>query len=170
MTLQLARAVGRDHQQLAGQIVGRLFGKTEPELARLVDGARAWRRGYWLCPEGPALRSPGAAFEETFMGSGRSGEMLVAALEDPDRFVTAAGDGLLAIWSLREGREIEVLEAHSAPISLLRASPSGRYLLSVSEDGRIRTLASTQDRLGTGCRLDGTARKGRKRDVAGFAG
>jgi RHS repeat-associated protein len=137
-TLQLARAAGRDHRQLAGQIVGRLFGKTESELARLVGGARAWRGGCWLCPEGPVLRPPSAAVEETLMGSGRSGNMLVAALDDPDRFVTAAGDGLLAIWSLREGREIEVLEAHSAPISLLRASPSGRYLLSVSEDGRIR--------------------------------
>ncbi|MDQ1538472.1 MAG: hypothetical protein QOE58_2865, partial [Actinomycetota bacterium] len=103
--LQLsAQILATSSDLLAGQLVGRLLGRSELSVETLVADASAWEGGPWLCPEWPgSLTEPGGPLERTLEGHARPVQS-VALTPDGLRIVSGGSEGSVKVWNLASGR------------------------------------------------------------------
>ena len=137
-TLQLsAHALARDPRQLAGQLIGRLFGNIAPVIQALVKQAAEGKAWPWLRPLAPSLTAPGGPLIRTLVGHTNSVDA-VAVTPDGRRAVSASDDRTLRLWDLSTGQTIRMLEGHGDSVKGVAVTPDGRRAVSASHDGTLR--------------------------------
>jgi hypothetical protein len=130
-----AHVIGRNPDQLAGQLAGRLgaiLGAASPLLRQVLAPSGEPR----LLPRWPTLTSPGAALRQTLEGHG-GWVSAVAVTPDGRRAVSGSAIGTLKLWDLERGAELATLEGHGGYVNAVAVTPDERRAVSGSDD---RTL------------------------------
>jgi WD40 repeat protein len=130
-----AHVLGEHPEELAGQVVGRLLGRTEPGIVALRERIRPRRSGPWIRPMSASLSAPGGALLQILLGHSGSVNAL-AALGD-GRVVSASEDCSLRVWDLATGETVRTLEGHADSVNAVAALREGR-LVCGSGDGSVR--------------------------------
>jgi WD40 repeat protein len=131
--------LGRDPEQLPGQLVGRLLGFArtgDRRIAHLLDRTLGAHDQRWLCPTVPNLVPPGGPLLGTLAGH-ELGVRAVAVTPDGRWVVSASEDRTLKLWDLAHGVLLRTLGGHRAPVRAVAVTPDGRHAISASYD---RTL------------------------------
>src|SRR5271166_4444463 len=99
-----SHVIGRDPEQFASQIVGRLLPYADkPAIAEFTKRVVEGTRKLWLRPLQPLLHPPGTALIRTL--AGHSGAVWGVALSGDGRLaVSACGDKTLKAWEVESGR------------------------------------------------------------------
>ena len=134
--LRLAAHVLAAHpEELAGQLLGRLLGRAEPDIAALLGGVRRGQPGPWLRPLAACLSAPDGSLERTF--TGHLGAVSTAAVLPYGRIISGGQDRTLRLWDLETGKTLRTLEGHSAGLTAVAFLPEGRAI-SASYDGTLQ--------------------------------
>ncbi len=137
-TLEMSRRVlGKEPQQLAGHLIGRLGGNSNPAVVRLLDEARAGSDQPWLCPLFPSLEPVDGPLRHVLQGH-RDFVGSIVFLPDSRRFVSASEDGTMRVWHAEDGVQLHILREHNGPINVLTLAPQGDKLYSGGDDRTIR--------------------------------
>jgi WD40 repeat protein len=128
--LRATHAIGRDPQQLPGQIVGRLRDVDRPRITSMVTAARDERGFKWLeplrrslLPSGPLLR--------TFIGH-TDAITSIALFADGRRALSGSRDTTLRLWNVETGGELRRFDGHSDVVNAVALLPDGRRVLTGS--------------------------------------
>jgi hypothetical protein len=134
--LRLSAHALADHpEELAGQLLGRLFARTEPGIVALRERLHPARPGAWIRPMSPGLTAPGGALVRILTGHG--GPVLALAALPDGRVVSGSDGGSLRIWDLATGETVRTPEGHADWVSAVAALPDGR-VVSGSYDRSLR--------------------------------
>ncbi|HEX7184346.1 MAG TPA: hypothetical protein VF756_21130, partial [Thermoanaerobaculia bacterium] len=123
-----------DRHQLAGQLLGRLLGREEPGIRRLLQGARDWRGALWLRPKTPTLLPPGGPLLCTL--EGHTGRISGVAILDGRRIVSGSFDKTLRLWDGESGEGLRAIEVQALVGAVARVD--SRRVLSGSGDSMVR--------------------------------
>ncbi|MCP4655061.1 MAG: hypothetical protein GY856_06535, partial [bacterium] len=127
-----AHVLARDGEQLAGQLLGRLLGRGEPGIRRLLqDGAE----GSWFRPRFATLTPPGGPLLRIL--EGHSEEVRAVAVLDQRRVVSASSDRTVRVWDVETGEQLRALERHSGWVDAVAVLDPRREVLA-SPDGTLR--------------------------------
>ena len=134
--VRLSAHVLADHpEELAGQLVGRLLGRTEPGIVALRERLRPVRPGAWIRPMSPSLTAAGGALVRIL--TGHSGPVLALAALPGGRVVSGSADGGLRVWDLATGQTVRTLAGHGGWVNAVAVLPDGR-VVSGSDDRSLR--------------------------------
>src|SRR5271157_5808756 len=133
-----AHVIGKDPEQFASQVVGRLLPYREmPAIEEFTKRVCEGTRRLWLSPLQPALDPPGTGLLLTL--TGHTGEVYaVAVTPDGQRAVSASRDQTLKVWNLSSGRELRTLEGHSDLVTGVAVTPDGKRAVSASYDKTLK--------------------------------
>ena len=141
--LQLSvHVLSRDPKQLAGQLVGRLLGRSEPSISALVDAAHPFDGHPWLCPRTPgSLTEPGGPLERIL--DGHTGSVhAVAVTADGQRVVSGGDDRTVRVWDLASGTELAYWVTDTARVLSCASHPRDpATLVDGDGDGRVVVLS-----------------------------
>jgi WD40 repeat protein len=114
-----------------------------PELAQLVEAARAAPEAPALVPRRATLTPPGTGLIRTIKGH-EAGVRAVAVLPDGKRALTGSSDRTARLWDLASGKELQRFEGHEAGVWAVAVLPDGKRALTGSYDrtARLWDLAS----------------------------
>ncbi|HEV7503372.1 MAG TPA: TIR domain-containing protein [Thermoanaerobaculia bacterium] len=142
--LQLsAHILGRDKQQLAPQLLGRLLNRKELRIERLLAEASSWQQDLWLRPRMASLIRPGGALIRVL--EGHEGRVNAVAVLDCGRVVSASADWKLRVWDLKSGRTLQILEGHTGGVLAVAVLNEDRVVsASVDQTLRVWDLKSGQ--------------------------
>jgi WD40 repeat protein len=143
-----AHVIGKDPQQFASQMVGRLLACTElPAIERFTERIVAGAATPWLRPLQPALHPPGTGLVLTLEGH-TDDVNGVALTPDGQWVVSASRDKTLKVWDLASGRELRTVTCHTNYIWAVAVTRDGQRAVSVSSDPTLKVWE-----LGTGREL-----------------
>jgi WD40 repeat protein len=132
-----AHAVILDATQLAGQLVGRLTGESQPAIRKILRQASEWDGAPWLRPVRGNLHPPGRALMRIL--SGHTDKISASAITpDGRRVVSGSHDRTVRIWDLDRGRELLTFQGHESAVSSLAITANGRFAVTGSHDGIIK--------------------------------
>ncbi|HNP28627.1 MAG TPA: TIR domain-containing protein, partial [Nitrospirales bacterium] len=132
-----AHIVGNNGAQLVGQLLGRLQTLKPPEIRKLLDQARQWRKQPWLRPLKGSLIAPGGPLIRTLTGH-RGWVNAVVVTPDGMQAISAADDQTLKVWDLGSGREVYTLSGHRAWVNAVVVTPDGTRAISASRDQTLK--------------------------------
>ena len=139
-----AHILAVDPDQLPTQLAGRTIGRSEPVLARLQAGARAWPHA-WLCPIRPNLTQPGEALRQTLTGN--VDRIRGVAISGDGRTAVSGGDdGTVRVWDLAGAAAPRLLTGHAGAVLAVAVSGDGRTAVSGGDDGTVRVWDLAHDR------------------------
>src|SRR5262249_20338003 len=121
-----AHILGRDRQQLAPQLLGRLLDRNQEYVQRLLEGASSWRRQPWLRPRTANLTQAGGAL--ILVLEGHTDWVTAVAVLDGRRAVSASDDRTLRVWDLESGRALQTLNGHTGAVTAVATLPGGRVV------------------------------------------
>jgi len=132
-----ANVLTKDKGQFAGQMIGRLMERAEPEIQSLLGQARQWNATTWLCPLTPNLSPPDESLVRTL--SGHSGAVMeVAGDSNKGKMILSCSeDHTIRAWDIETGDELYILEGHDAPVWAVGIFPDGKRAVSGAKDGSI---------------------------------
>lgn len=70
----------------------------------------------------------------------------IAISTDGQTLVCSNGEGIIKVWNLKSGQQIQCFKGHSAPITSVALSRNGQTLASSSEDNTIKIWNLTKER------------------------
>jgi WD40 repeat protein len=144
-----AHIIGKDPQQFASQMVGRLLPYQEmPLVQQFIETITKAAPRPWLRPLWPVLHPPGTALIGTLVGHTESVNG-VAVTADGRRVVSSSSDMTLKVWDLETGRELQTLVGWRD----VALSADGRRAVTASWDGTLHVRD-----LETGCEMRAVAR------------
>jgi len=143
-----AHVIGKDPQQFASQMVGRLL--PHQHMAAIAEFGKRTAEGAhapWLRSTQPTLHPPGTGLLRTL--TGHSGAVTaVAVTPDERRAVSASEDKTLKVWDLASGRELRTFTGHSGLVRAVAVTPDGQRAVSASHDQTLKVWD-----LASGCEL-----------------
>lgn len=124
-----AHVVGRDPNQLASQLIGRLDAET-PWIQALVTKSRRWTRSSWLEPVSTSLQRPGGSLLMTLRSD--FGPVTAIAADAVGR-VAASGsaDGAVQAWDLQSRARLANLQGRGQAAVALAFTADGHRLLAI---------------------------------------
>ncbi|RZB30894.1 MAG: hypothetical protein AEth_00848 [Candidatus Argoarchaeum ethanivorans] len=132
-----AHVLARDKTQLAGQLLGRLQTFKESGIQSMLEQARGWSGGMWLCPRTASLIPPGGPLIRVLEGH-IGGVKAVAVTPDGRHAISGSSDKTLRVWDIESGEEIQTLEGHIGGVKAVAVTPDGRHAISGSSDKTLR--------------------------------
>lgn len=132
-----ANALIKDKGQFAGQIIGRLMERAEPEIQSLLGQARQWNEALWLCPLTPNLSPPDESLVRTLDGHLGAVMTVAGAPSNNTMVISASEDHSLRVWDIETGEELYILEGHEAPVWAVAMFPDGKRAVSGAKDHSI---------------------------------
>jgi WD40 repeat protein len=132
-----AHIIGRDIQQLPGQLIGRLLDFEEKEINKLLETARTEATGTWLKPLNAILGRPGDALQRTLAGNTKQVQA-VAVTAGGELALTGDFNGTIKVWDLSQGRELRTLTGHSSGVNGVAISADGTLAISASADKTLK--------------------------------
>lgn len=127
-----AHVVAEDSTQLAGQLLSRMLDFDSPEISDLLKGAKRYKDSPWLQPFTRCLSQPGGPLKRTLSGHNHYINH-VSVTNDGQYIVSIAQDGVVKVWELANGMEINSFFAGFSHELIL--SPNGQSAITVSTDG-----------------------------------
>lgn len=152
-TLRLsAHVLNADHDQLAGQLLGRLVPALSPAIDALREQAEQFSGSFWLRPLRQLLTQPGGALLYTLAGhSSRVRDL--ALTPEGARALSASDDHTIRVWDLRRGTLERTLTGHSDYVRAVTVLPDGQKAVSAADDHTLRvwdlSTGSEQTRIDT---------------------
>ena len=132
-----AHVLARDMTQLAGQLLGRMLSFREPGIQSMIERARGWNGGRWLCPLTTSLTPPGGPLIRILEGPAGF-VMAVAVTPDGRHAISGSLDSSLMVWDVESGKELQTLVGHTSWVSAVAVTPDGKNVISGSADKTIR--------------------------------
>lgn len=129
-----AKTLLKDRTQLPAQLFGRLMSSKLPAICDLLRQIETWEGRAWLCPQFPVLSQPGGSLRR-ILGSHRAPVTALAVTPDGKRILSGSEDGILRVWSIKEGRELRTLVGHASRITAIAVAPDGRCATASDEPG-----------------------------------
>ncbi|CAN5674267.1 hypothetical protein BH18ACI5_BH18ACI5_16340 [soil metagenome] len=130
-------ALGRDPEQLAAQLTGRLGTGQSGTVDTLIADAVSISRRPWLRLRQTTLTHAGGALNAILKGHTGPVEAL-AISDDGLTLLSGAADWSLRVWDVSGGRFVKTLTGHSGPILCVALTAARRLAISGSEDRTIR--------------------------------
>jgi WD40 repeat protein len=134
-----AQVLQAQGNQLAGQLLGRLLGHTDPDVQGLLRQAARWAGATWLRPLTRSLVPPGDPL--LFMLGGHEGTVRSVAMTPDGGWAITAGnshpDGTVRLWDLTTGTELHTLTD--------QAERGGYTPLGLTSDGQYALIAQGSD-------------------------
>ncbi len=130
-----AHVLATNKSQLAPQLLGRLWGRNEPNLCNLIAQAKSWRKRPWVRPRTGGLTQAGGALLRIL--EGHTDWVNTVAVVDDRRAISTSDDRTLRIWDLEKGLTLRTLEGHTSWVRAL-AVVDCRRAISASADGTLR--------------------------------
>ena len=125
--------LAKDKAQLSNQLLGRMLGFDQPEICRLLDGAKhsAHTPPILMQPITPCLTPPGGPLLRIL--SGHTGSVNCVALTADGRYaVSGSADQILKVWNLETGNDIQTFHGHALSINCVVVTADGRCAVSAS--------------------------------------
>jgi WD40 repeat protein len=130
-----AHVLATDPGQFATEMIGRLLGSKDRRVRALLRRIRRETEGTWLRPLIPCLTPPGGLLERTLSEASYNAPV---ALSPDGELAVAASDNVLAVWNLNTGKQLRVMDGHSADILAVSVCSDGRRAVSGSRDHTVR--------------------------------
>ncbi|RKP00396.1 hypothetical protein CXG81DRAFT_26895 [Caulochytrium protostelioides] len=99
-----------------------------PDESQLLTVGSDGRVAYWEAFDGSTIRE---------LDVSPAGINTLAIVADGAKFVVAGDDKVIRVYSYEEGELVAVGQGHSDPVTMIKASPDGKHLVSVAADGAI---------------------------------
>lgn len=125
-----ADVLASDKSQLAGQMIGRLLSRMEPEIQGILKEAKNWRGKPWLQPLTPSLISAGGPLIRTLTDKADS----IVVTADGQRIISISSD-TIRVWNLESGLELRMLKSVENPKAV---TPDGRKVISALYDHTLK--------------------------------
>jgi len=132
-----AHVLTRDKTQLAGQLLGRMQSFREPGIQSMLEHARGWDGGLWLCPLTASLTPSGGTLIRTLEGH-TSSVSAVAVTPDGKHAISGSLDNTIRVWDIGSGEEIQTLEGHTNWVNAIAVTPDGKHVISGSMGNTLR--------------------------------
>jgi WD40 repeat protein len=138
MALRLsAHVLARDHNQLPGQLVGRLMTQDSPEIRALLEQAKGWKGAPWVRPLTATLTQAGGSLIRVL--EGHTGPVAAVAVTPNGRWIISGShDYTLRVWELETGAEVHNLQGHKGKVWSVAVTPDGRRAVSASFDHTLK--------------------------------
>jgi WD40 repeat protein/Cdc6-like AAA superfamily ATPase len=129
-----ANVLAKDRGQFAGQMIGRLLERSEPEIQSFLTQAKQWDEEIWLCPLTSNLLPSDASLMRTLDGHSAAVTGVAGLSEKGQVIISASEDHTLRVWDVRTGDELYFLEGHEAPVWAVAMFPDGKRAVSGAKD------------------------------------
>ncbi len=132
-----AHVLAVDHDQLAGQLLGRLSMGSSAAIDRLLASAASYDGSAWLRPLRCLLTQPGGPLNLTLAGH-TARVRSVAVTQGGEWAVSASDDQTVRVWNLHRGTLERTMTGHRDIVRALVALPNGETVVSASDDHTLR--------------------------------
>lgn len=137
-TLRLiAPIVAKDKQQLASQLIGRLYAIDIPDIQDFIGTIATYPSSKpWFRPLNPTLTPPGRHLIHTI--NCQNEVSVSVALSAYGRYAVTATDLMVKIWDIEYDQLIDSLEGHTDRVWSVALTPNGKLAISGSADSTIK--------------------------------
>ena len=138
-----AHALWNNKALLPGQLLGRLRGHRDKDVANLLHGTLKWSESDWLEPKTRSLIPPGGPLSCTIRERTKMFNSLIAL--DKSQILCADKNNSLGLWNIENGRKIRKFEGHTSSInSVFVLDP--QHIVSSASDQTVRIWNSQTGR------------------------
>jgi WD40 repeat protein len=133
-----AHVLSLDRFQLPSQLLGRLQGFETHATKELLKQADSWAYP-WLKPLKASLTTPDSPLQKTLNNHRSPVRALAIARENgANKAISGSIDGVIKVWDIESGREINSKKLYECPVRCLSITPDGKRAVSGSDDKMIR--------------------------------
>ena len=127
-----AYVTAKDANQLPSQLLARLP-KNDEAAERVRAACERWADNSWLLPLRNLLAAPGSPLVATL--AGHTGRVRAVAYSPwADTAISGGDDGVVRVWDVARGTQIQQLTGHTDWVRAVALSADGLHVATVSDD------------------------------------